>query len=76
MANRPPPAEDTIGTIVGVQAGCVVVRLGTGEEILCRSVKRLHRPLGFFTVPFGRRAKISYTRGADKTPLLVEVLKD
>lgn len=68
------PREDTIGTIVGVQAGCVVVRLDTGEEVLCRSVARLHRSLGFFSVPYGRRAKISFTKGADKTPLLVEVL--
>ena len=72
--NSAPPGEDTIGTIVGLQAGCVVVRLDTGKEVLCRSVTRLHRPLGFFSVPYGRRAKSSDTRGADKTPLLVEVL--
>jgi hypothetical protein len=68
--------NDTIGTIVGVQAGCVVVQLDTGDQVLCRSVKRLHRPLGFFTVPYGRRAKISYSKGADKTPILVKVLDD
>jgi hypothetical protein len=76
MTTTPPHVEDTIGTIVGVQSRCVVVKLGTGEEVLCRSVKRLHRPLGFFTVPYGRRAKISYTKGTDRMPLLVEVLED
>jgi hypothetical protein len=76
MTNNPPSAEDTIGTIVGIQSGCVVVELGTGELVLCRSLTRLHRPLGFFTVPYGRCAKISCTKGADRMPLLVEVLKD
>lgn len=33
--NSAPPREDTIGTVVGIQAGCVVVRLDTGEEVLC-----------------------------------------
>jgi len=76
MTSNPPPAEDTIGTIVGIQLGCVVVKLDTGEEVLCRSAKRLHRPLGFFTVPYGQRAKVSYPRVTDRMPLLVEVLKD
>jgi hypothetical protein len=76
MTNGQAPGEDLIGTIVGLHGNSVVVRLDTGEEVLCRNAKRLHRPLGFFTVPTGRRARIRYTRGADRMPLLVEVLKD
>jgi hypothetical protein len=70
------PLRDVTGTIVGARAGCVVVQLDTGEEVLCRGLKRLHRPLGFYTIPRGRRARISFTQGADKTPLLIEVLND
>ena len=67
---------DLRGTIVGIQAGCVVVQLDRGDQVLCRSVARLHRPLGFFNVPYGRRVKIEYSRGNDSTPLLIEVLDD
>lgn len=70
-----PDVNSVIGTIVGSDGGYVIVQLDSGEEVLCRNAKRLHRPLGFLFVPFGRRARISYTRGSDKMPLLVEVLK-
>jgi hypothetical protein len=69
-------AQEATGTIIGVQANCVRVQLDTGEEVLCRSVKRLHRPLGFFTVPYGWRARIRYSSHAGRMPLLVAVLND
>lgn len=69
-------STDAIGIIVGVQAGCVVVQLPTEDRVLCRSVTRLHRPLGFLTFPYGRRARISYSNCADKRPLLVEILEE
>ncbi len=75
VTNNPPTAEEKIGTIVGVRSGSVVVKLGTGEEVLCRSLKRLHRSLGFFIIPYGRLAKLRYTRGANQMPLLIEVLE-
>lgn len=76
MIDKQPPAEVAIGTIVGVQSGCVLVQLDTGDHILCRSVKRLHRPLGFLTVPYGRRAKIRLSPEHRRRPLIVAVLND
>jgi hypothetical protein len=69
------PGEEAEGTIVGVRAGFVIVQLNSGEHVSC-SVKRLHRPFGFFMVPFGRQARIRYTRGPDRPPLIVEIVKD
>ena len=70
------PGEETVGTIVGVRAGLVIVQLDSGEHVSCRSVSRLHRPLGCFMVPTGRRARLRYTRGPGRPPLIVEIIKD
>jgi hypothetical protein len=68
-------SEEAFGTIVGVDAGCVVVELDNGDEILCRSVKRMHRPLGFFTVPVGKRVRVRlHPVAKNKRPLILEVL--
>lgn len=74
MSARSPAPEDAIGTIVGLDAGCVLVRLETGDEVLCRGVVRLHRPLGFMTVPYGRRVRIRHVPGQRKRPWIVAVL--
>jgi hypothetical protein len=68
--------EDITGIIVDHQGGLVVVDLDTGNQVLCRSVKRLHRPLGCFVFPRGQRARLRYTKGPDKPPLIIEVMKD
>ena len=68
-------SEEAFGTIVGMHAGCVVVELDQGNEVLCRSVKRLHRPFGFFTFPVGKRVRIRlHPVAKNKRPLIVEVL--
>jgi hypothetical protein len=51
------------------------VQLDTGDEVLCRSLKRLHRPLGFYAVPYCGRAKISYTKGSDNNPYSLKSLR-
>ena len=76
MTSDSTPRDGAIGNIVAIRAGCIVVKLSTGEEVLCRSLKRLHRPLGFVDVPLGRRARIRYTKGSNALPRLIEVLKD
>lgn len=74
-SHNDPESKEAFGTIVGVEANCVVVDLDDGDEILCRSVKRLHRPLGFYTVPVGRRVRIRmYSVTNNKRPLILEVL--
>ncbi len=68
-------AVEAVGTIVGEEGGCVVVQMESGRRLPCRGVKRLHRPLGCFDVPVGRRARVRYRPAlADNTPLIVEVL--
>ncbi len=66
--------KETFGTIVGVSGGCVVVQQEDGEEVLCRNVNRLHRPLGFLTVPIGRRVRIRWPCSQNRRPLILEVL--
>lgn len=69
--------QEAFGTIIGTDAGCVVVKLEGGNEILCRSVRRMHRPLGFFMVPIGRRARVRLTpNSANHRPLILEVLPE
>lgn len=68
--------EEAVGTVVGSKGNSVIVRLPSGGEILCRSVRRLHRPLGFMRVPVGRNARIRFhptTR--ERMPLIVEVIR-
>lgn len=67
-------SKEVFGTIVGVDAGCVVVGLDNGEEVLCRSVKRMHRPLGYFTVPIGKKVRVRLDSVANRRPLILEVL--
>ena len=70
------PNLEVIGTIVGMEAGCIVVQTDDGNRLLCRGVKRLHRVQGFHSVPVGRRARVRLRPvRQDKTPLLVEVLR-
>jgi hypothetical protein len=71
-----PHADEKIGVIVGVRGPNVVVRLESGEEVLCRSAKRLHRPLGFYTVPYGHRARIRYSTKPRRIPMITAVLDD
>jgi hypothetical protein len=71
------PADETTGVLVAVRGPNVVVRLESGEEVLCRNVRRLHRPLGFHTVPYGSRVKIRYSpAGSRRIPLIVAVMND
>jgi hypothetical protein len=74
--NERRPHEEAIGTIVGMKGALVVVQLEDGSEVLCRSVKRLHRPLGFFRLPLGARVCIRYPQQETKPPLLVRALRD
>jgi hypothetical protein len=76
MNSERPGLEEVVGTIVGTRAGCVVVELENGERLLCRSVRRLHRPLGFHSsIPIGRRARVRIAPVAEnRRPLIVEVL--
>ena len=76
MNDEPDSPSEAVGTIVGTKGGDVVVRLDNGEELLCRSMRRLHRSLGFYVVPVGRRARIRFPLNERKLPLIVEVLPD
>jgi hypothetical protein len=70
-------AEFEVGTIVGTKAGCVVVRLNDGSEILCRGLKDLHRKLGSYTLPIGQRVKVSQPiEGATRRQRIVEFIKE
>ena len=71
--NEPAP-EEAIGIILGAKDGCVVVQLEDGAEVLCRSIKRLHRPLGFYSMPVGQWACIRYPSKQTRAPLIVRVL--
>ena len=68
--------EDRIGTIIGLQGGCIIVEMVNGERVSCRGIRRLHQHLGFFDVPAGRRAIIRFRKSQKKQPLLVDVLHE
>jgi hypothetical protein len=77
MTSDQPDPEEAVGTILGIKDGSVVVRLANGNDIRCRSAKRLHRPLGFLQVPIGRRARVRFhATKQERMPLIVEVLRD
>ncbi|MCC9607095.1 hypothetical protein LOC68_14560 [Blastopirellula sp. JC732] len=68
--------HEAIGTVIGFAAGCVVVQLSDGSEVICRGVKRIHRIYGCFTPRIGQRFLIRYSRGPARLPLLIKVLDD
>lgn len=53
------PPELEIGTIVGIQGSCVVVRTPDGSEILCGGAAALHRRAGCFSIRAGVRVKLT-----------------
>jgi len=76
MNSEEPHAPEAVGRIIGIKGGSVIVRMDNGDEILCRSAKRLHRPLGFLHVPMGQLARLRFhpTNG-ERMPLILEVLR-
>jgi hypothetical protein len=75
MTNQP-PSKNAVGKIVGFhKSGLIIVRLQNGDELLCRGAKMLHRRLGFYTIPVGRRARVRLRPGiTNRKPLILEVL--
>ena len=72
-----PSFREALGTIVGVSgAQLLIVRLDDGgADVRCRGLKRLHRPMGFMGIPFGRRVRIRFDDAKpNRPPLLLDVL--
>jgi hypothetical protein len=66
-----------VGVIVGVKAGCVVVQMSDGAEVLCRGLKDLHDKWGFFAVPLGQKVQISQPiEGNSRRPRLVGIIQE
>jgi hypothetical protein len=77
MTKPLPTPGEAHGHIVGTKAGCVVVRLDDGQELLCRGMLDLHRKWGFYVIPVGRRVRLSFGPSKKrKTPKIVDVLDE
>jgi hypothetical protein len=71
----PSANREAIGRIVGHKNNGIVVEFNTGEQVICRGIRTLHRKLGYHTVPIGQRAKIRFSEKPGRLPLLIEVLE-
>ncbi len=70
--------EGVRGTIIGMQAGCVVVRCANGDKVLCGGLKDLHQKWGFFSLPIGQSVRISGSAEGPKgkRPRIIEIVCD
>jgi hypothetical protein len=71
----PSADREAIGRIVGQENNGLIVELESGEHVICRGIKTLHRKLGYHTLPLGQRAKIRYSDKPGRSPLLIEVIE-
>jgi len=69
--------REALGTIIGIErSGLVVVQLADGSRVRT-DARRLHRPLGFFIVPVGRKVRLRFfPNKPGRMPRIVEVLPE
>lgn len=66
-----------IGTIVGMQGGCVLVRTSDGSEILCGGVAALHRKAGCFSIRAGIRVRLTPpVENSARRRRVIEIVRD
>jgi hypothetical protein len=71
----PSANREAIGLVVGHENNGIIVELDTGERLICRGFRTLHRKLGYHAVPIGYQARIRYSDKPGRLPLLIEVLE-
>lgn len=70
-------AKLEVGIITGTKAGCVVVRVNDGSEVLCSGLANLHRKWGFYQVPIGQKVRVSQrVEGSTRKQRIVEIIPD